>query len=103
MKRALLLNVVVRQGATILQLLTGEDQALLVRRDTLLVLNLCLDVVDRVRRLHLEGDSLTRQRLDKDLHTTTETEYYTIDESRGKPSATAGNIPRWRVDSFWML
>ena len=29
-----LLNVVVRQGTSILQLLTGEDQSLLVRRDT---------------------------------------------------------------------
>jgi hypothetical protein len=30
----LLLNVVVREGATILKLLPGEDEALLVRRDT---------------------------------------------------------------------
>ena len=36
----LLLNVVVSQGAAILELLAGEDQTLLVRRDALLVLNL---------------------------------------------------------------
>ena len=87
MERALLLNVVVGQGTTILQLLTSEDQALLVRGDTLLVLNLRLHVVDRVRRLHLKGDSLTRQCLDKDLHTTTETKHYMIDESACKHSS----------------
>jgi hypothetical protein len=32
-QRGLLLNVVVRQGAAVLQLLAREDQALLVRRD----------------------------------------------------------------------
>ena len=35
---------------------------------TLLVLNLGLHVVDGVRRLHLQGDGLARQRLDEDLH-----------------------------------
>jgi hypothetical protein len=54
----LLLNVVVGEGATILKLLAGEDQTLLVRRDALLVLNLGLDVVDGVAGLHLKGDSL---------------------------------------------
>jgi hypothetical protein len=39
-KGRLLLNVVVGQGAAVLELLAGEDQALLVRRDTLLVLDL---------------------------------------------------------------
>ena len=39
MKSRLLLNVVVREGATVLELLAGEDQTLLVRGDALLVLN----------------------------------------------------------------
>ena len=69
-ERRLLLDVVVRKCAAILQLLTSENETLLVRRDTLLVLNLRLHVVDRVRRLNLEGDSLASQGLDKDLHTT---------------------------------
>jgi hypothetical protein len=34
----------------------------------LLVLDLGLDVVDGVRRLHLEGDRLAREGLDEDLH-----------------------------------
>jgi hypothetical protein len=81
----LLLDVVVGEGAAVLKLLSGEDQTLLVRGNALLVcrilaegsgrrarlphtLNLGLDIVDGVRRLHLEGDSLTREGLDEDLH-----------------------------------
>ena len=45
---ALLLDVVVRQSSTILQLLASEDQSLLVGWDTLLVLNLGLHIVDGV-------------------------------------------------------
>jgi len=48
-KGGLLLDVVVRQGAAILKLLTSEDQALLVRGNALLVLDLSLHVVDGVR------------------------------------------------------
>ena len=42
-ERGLLLDVVVRQGAAVLELLPREDQALLVGRDALLVLDLGLD------------------------------------------------------------
>ena len=45
MESGLLLNVVVGQSAAILELLAGEDQTLLVRRDALLILDLGLDVV----------------------------------------------------------
>jgi hypothetical protein len=44
----LLLDVVIRKSPAVLELLTSEDQALLVWGDTLLVLNLRLDVVDGV-------------------------------------------------------
>ena len=54
---------------SILQLLAREDQPLLVGGNALLVLDLGLHVLDGVRRLHLEGDGLTRQGFDKDLHT----------------------------------
>jgi hypothetical protein len=74
MKGALLLNVVVRQSTTILELLASKDKALLVGRDTLLVLNLALHVVDGVARLDLECDRLSGQSLDEDLHTTSKTE-----------------------------
>ena len=55
----LLLDVVVGQRAAILQLLAGEDQALLLRGDALLVLDLGLHVLDGVRGLHIDGDGLT--------------------------------------------
>jgi len=64
----LLLDVVVAQGAAILELLTSEDQSLLVRGNALLVLDLGLDVVDGVGRLHLKGDRLPREGLDENLH-----------------------------------
>ena len=67
-KRALLLDVVVRQRAPVLKLLACKDEPLLVRRDALLVLDLRLDVLNRVRRLNLKRDGLARQRLHKDLH-----------------------------------
>merc|ERR1719409_1178995 len=51
-QRRLLLDVVIRERAPVLKLLAGEDQALLVGRDALLVLDLGLNVVDGVRGLH---------------------------------------------------
>ena len=41
----------------------------------LLVLNLRLDVLNRVRWLDLKGHGLAGQRLDKDMHASTETEH----------------------------
>ena len=64
----LLLDVVVRKGAAILQLLACKDQALLVRWDPLLVLDLGLDIVNGVTGLDVEGDGLARQGLHEDLH-----------------------------------
>jgi hypothetical protein len=43
-----LLDVVIAQSSAIFELLAGEDQTLLVRRNAFLVLNLALDVVDGV-------------------------------------------------------
>merc|ERR1712093_530144 len=73
-KSRFLLNVVVRQRTAVLELLAGENETLLVRWDTLLVLDLGLDVIDGVGRLNLESDCLSGECLHKDLHTTTETE-----------------------------
>ena len=67
MKRRLLLNVVVGQRATVFELLSGEDETLLVGRDTLLVLDLGLDVVNGVGGLDLEGDGLSGEGLNEDL------------------------------------
>ena len=58
-ERGLLLNVVVRQCATVLELLSSENQTLLIWGDSLLVLNLSLHVLDGVRRLDVESDRLS--------------------------------------------
>lgn len=49
----------------------------------LLVLDLGLDVVDGIGRLHLEGDSLSSEGLDKDLHATREVSERARREFRG--------------------
>jgi len=65
---AFLLDVVVRKSAAIFQLFAGEDEPLLVRWDSFLVLNLGLDILDGIRGLNLEGDSFPSEGLHKDLH-----------------------------------
>ena len=71
MKSRLILNIVVCDGAAVLQLLAREDQALKVWRDALLVLDHRLHVLDRVRAIHLQGDDLARERLHEDLYAVT--------------------------------
>merc|ERR1711893_327491 len=68
MQGGFLLDVVIRQCAAILKLLSSKDQPLLVWRDSLFILNFSLDIFNAVRRFHLKGDSLARQGLHKDLH-----------------------------------
>ena len=74
MKGRFLLDVVIRQGTAILELLASENQTLLVGGNALLVLNLGLHVVDGIGRLDLEGDGLASKGLHENLHSTTETE-----------------------------
>ena len=71
MKSGLLLDVVVRESASVFQLLAGEDKSLLVRRDAFLILNLGLNVFNGVRRFDIKGDGLASQSLHEDLHSTT--------------------------------
>jgi len=74
-KGGLLLDVVIRKGAAILQLLSGKDEALLIWRDALLVLDLGLDVVNCVGGLDIQSDCLACQGLDKDLHASTQAQH----------------------------
>ena len=67
-QRGLFLDVVVRQGTVILKLLTRKNQALLIRRDALLVLNFLLDPLNRVRRIDVQRNGFARESLDEDLH-----------------------------------
>merc|ERR1711955_166722 len=48
MESTFLLDVVVREGSSILKLLSSEDQSLLVWRDSFLVLDLGLDILNRI-------------------------------------------------------
>jgi hypothetical protein len=52
------LDVVVGESTSVLELLASEDQALLVRGNSFLILNLALDVVDGVGGLDLKSDGL---------------------------------------------
>uniref|UniRef100_A0A0A9E0D3 Uncharacterized protein n=1 Tax=Arundo donax TaxID=35708 RepID=A0A0A9E0D3_ARUDO len=56
MQGRLLLDIVVNQGTAILKLLSSKDEPLLVRRDSLLVLNLGLDIINGVGALNLQRD-----------------------------------------------
>merc|ERR1719354_561568 len=67
MEGGLLLDVVVRQGPAIFQLLTSKDQPLLVWGNAFLILDLSLDILDRIAGFNLQGDCLTSQGLDKVL------------------------------------
>ena len=67
MESRLLLNVVVGERTSILELLSGKDQTLLIRGNTFLVLNLRLDIVDGIRGFHIEGNGLTSQSFHEDL------------------------------------
>ena len=55
----LLLDVVIRKSAGVLQLLSSEDQTLLIWGNSLLVLNLSLDVLDGIRGLDVQSDCLS--------------------------------------------
>ena len=80
MEGGLLLDVIVTEGSSVLELLSGEDQSLLVGWDALLVLNLGLHVLNSVGWLNLEGDGLSGKGLNENLHTTTESK----DEMEGR-------------------
>merc|ERR1711896_37240 len=75
MEGALLLDVVVGESSSVLQLLASEDQPLLIWGDSLLVLDLGLDVLNGVRGFDLKGDGLTGEGLDEDLHASPESEH----------------------------
>ena len=74
MEGRFLLDVVVGEGSTILELLTSEDKSLLVWWDTFLILDLSFDVFNGVCWLDIKSDGLTSESLDEDLHTTSKSE-----------------------------
>jgi hypothetical protein len=77
--RSKLLHVVIRKCMPVFELFASEDQVLLFRWNTLLVLNLRFHIVDGIRGFDFERNGLTGKSLHKNLHTATETE----DEMKG--------------------
>merc|ERR1711884_356234 len=71
MEGRFLLNVVVRESSAVLELLSSEDQSLLLWWNSFLVLDLGFHVGDRVIWLDVQRDRLSREGLDEDLHGTT--------------------------------
>jgi len=63
MESGLLLDIVIRKSAAILELLAGKDETLLIRRNTFLVLDLSLHVIDGIAGLDFEGDGLPSESL----------------------------------------
>ena len=64
MKGRSVLDVVVRDGAVLLELFPFEDQTLLVRS----AIDLLLHVQDGVRWLDIKSDGLAGESFNKDLH-----------------------------------
>jgi hypothetical protein len=102
-QRRLLLNVVVGERSAVFQLLSGEDETLLVRRNALLILDLALHVVDGVGGLDLKRDRLSCERLYENLLDTSQQVYHTIDAGGDLRIPPRRRKTRWRVDSFWIL
>merc|ERR1719387_1661122 len=67
-ERRLLLDIIIRQGPAVLELLAGKDQPLLIGRDSFLVLDFGLHIVDRIARFYVQRDSLSCESLHEDLH-----------------------------------
>ena len=78
MERRLLLDIVVTQRLTILELLARKDQTLLIRRNALLVLNLLLHVLDAVARLNIQRNRLARKSLHENLHCVYSSVYWAV-------------------------
>jgi len=68
MKSGFLLDVVIRESSPVFKLLSSEDEPLLIWRDSFLVLDLSLHILNGVRSFHLESDSFASQGLYEDLH-----------------------------------
>jgi len=70
MQGGFFLDVIVAEGSAILELFSGENKSLLIRWDSFLVLDFCLDVFNGVAWFNIESDGFSGQSLNEDLHTT---------------------------------
>ena len=67
-KGGLFLDVVVGEGASVFELLSGEDKTLLIWGDTFFILNLGFDVFNGVAGLDIQSNRLAGEGLDENLH-----------------------------------
>merc|ERR1719150_1333341 len=74
MESRFLLDVVVREGSSVLQLFSSKDETLLIWGNSFLILDLGLDILNGVRRLNFKSDGLASEGLDKDLHASTKSQ-----------------------------
>lgn len=65
MQGRLLLNVIISKSTTIFQLFARKDQPLLVGRNTFLILDLSLNIINSIRALNLKSDCFSSQSLNK--------------------------------------
>merc|ERR1712094_66561 len=75
MECRLFLYVVIRQRAPVLQLLTSEDETLLVRWDSFFVLNFRFYVVNSITSFNIKSNCFPGEGLDEDLHAAAKAEY----------------------------
>lgn len=89
MQRALLLDVVVAECASVFKLLSRKNKPLLVGRNSLLVLNLALHILNSVRGLNLQRYSLACEGFHENLHGTARTHRVTETEIQAPNKALA--------------
>ena len=58
MEGGLLLDIVIREGTAVFELLPSKDQALLVGGNALLILDLGFNVIDGIARFNFERNGL---------------------------------------------
>ena len=68
MQGCFFLDVVIGQQTIVFELLSSEDEPLLIGWYAFFVLYFLLYHLDAIRSFHLDGYRLSRQRLHKDLH-----------------------------------
>ena len=82
MQSGFLLDVIVGESTSILELLSGENQTLLIGRNAFLILDLRLDIINSVARLNLESDRLSSEGLD-DYKSVVSKKQLTLESSYG--------------------
>ena len=68
-----------------------------------LVLDLRLDIIGGIAQLDFKGRCLIHQILNEDVHPSSQSQHWATKHEFISPKHLKKYIPRWRVDSFWIL